>query len=356
MKKPRYSLIALILMTAVLPFFASNVFAVGSGVQAIPASRVAPFNAASAVPASWRYTRVANPGQATVESAAIEVRLGSASGTLLSTINKNLSRTQVFPNSVDIVNFSETISLPRDLVGRASKAGQPLYIVRNFTENGYVSTISANIKVSFGSSSSSSFDVQSVELTFDNGTTSCIAKPGDKRVAVATIASTGTGQLHGSWQIRKGGSFGSFSTLKTVNTVLVSGRATKIESPELPLDESERLDVRLVIDSPAISYSVPQLTCDVSGKGVHNRSEKDIGKQAKVIAPAKRGLINATTEISWEPVKGAKAYRVEIITEENGEPVAAQMVKAGTTKAKPSALTVDKLNSTDYYFVRVIAE
>lgn len=81
-----------------------------------------------------------------------------------------------------------------------------------------------------------------------------------------------------------------------------------------------------------------------------------VGTRADVTSPQDFMPVNNETRITWKPVEGAVAYRIELYATADGEPVAAQQVKGNTLDSTLSPLVLEKLNPKRRYMVRVYAE
>lgn len=349
----------IILLTALLfssVIFSPNANAVVSSVTASPASRNTAINQPAVVPITWRVTRTGAAGTTTVDSPTITVRWDNGNGPIVYTITKTVSQTQNVVNNVTFYMFSEAVTIPRDIVYAAAKGGHILDIQRTFTDQSDATQNTGEMFLNITGSSSADFAIQRIELAFNDGTTTCLSQPGKPHTAIATINASGTGVLHGSWQVRTGGGIGSFRTLRTVQAAVMNGRETLVQSPNLPeVNPGERLEVRLVVDSPTLGFPVPVITCGAPVKDSQFR-KIDPENVAKVISPNPNSILTAETAIEWEGIKGAKSYRIEILNKEDGEALTAQMAKPDKTSGKLSPLTLDKLDPKKRYTIRVVAE
>lgn len=337
----------------VLCMFSDSALAAFASGTASPASVTVPVNAPAVKSVTWTLNRTGGAGNVTVSSSQADIMLDGSS---IYTINKTLTKTISTNLNNTIFIFSETLTIPRSAVARALKSGGTLIVRRTFLEENTAFTRDVDVAVNLGSASSADFSVTRIDLAFSDGSNSCQAKSGRPLKAVAKIEASGSGLLRGEWQIRKGGNLGSFRTLRTVQTAISAGNNTAIESPELPLDDSDRFDVRLVVTSPTIGFTEPMIYCLVSGKASVLRERGDSGKEAEVISPPPHSALTDKTMVRWKPVDSAKSYRIEIVIDEKGEPVASQMAKKDSKQSALSPLTLEKLRTDERYSVRVIAQ
>lgn len=317
-----------------------------------PTSLNAPSNAPLTRSVVWQLNRNGAAGPTTVLSTQADILLN---GTSIYTINKTLTKSINITLNVTPFVFSEVVTIPRSVITRALATGGTLTLRRVFEEPSTASTRTIDTPIIIGSPSTADFSVTRITLAFSNGSYSCLSKPGAPLKAIAQIEATGSGLFRGEWQVRRGGSLGSFRTLRAVQVPVRVGTDNRIESPELPLEDSDRLDVRLVVRSPVIGFTEPLLTCQVSGQPALTLDSPQ-GKPVELLEPEPHSPLHDSTILRWKPVAGTKVYRIEILTEENGLPVAVQLAKGSQTTAKPSPLTLEKLEPDVRYIVKVTAQ
>lgn len=337
----------------ILSAYSHSAMAIFASGTASPSSVTVAANAPATKPVTWTLNRAGGAGNVTVSSQQADLLLN---GNSIYTINKTLTKTINTNLNNTIFVFSEVLTIPRSVIARVLNSGGTLVVRRTFLEESTAFTRDVDVAVNLGSASSADFNVTRIDLAFSDGTNSCQVKSGRPLKAIAKIEASGSGLLRGEWQIRKGGNLGAFRTLRTVQTAITSGNNTTIESPELPLDDSDRFDVRLVVTSPNIDFTEPMIYCLVSGKASVLRERGDFGKEAEVISPAPHSPLTDKTIVRWKPVDGAKSYRIEIVIDEKGEPVASQMAKKDSKQSTLSPLTLEKLRADERYSVRVIAQ
>lgn len=352
MKKIFIALVTIISLAGM----AGNANATIASVSVSPSSRNVGANVPAVISASWTANRAGGVGSVTVSSPSVIIRLGSVNGPILLTTSKSLSKTQTVVNNNTPYIFSEAITVPRNVVYTATKAGQPLVILRVFTDQSDAGVNTGVMQVNISGGASTDFNISQIVLLFDDGSSACVTKNGKKRTAIANIISGGTGILRGAWQVRTGGGLGSFRTLRTIQ-VPISGGGRVIQSPELPVvNAGERMEVRLAVESPVTNFVVPAITCGSTGGGSFLKHHEKTPELAKLISPAASSPLNSKTDIKWEAAEGAKSYRIEILANEDGEPVTAQLAKPTETSAKLSPLTLDKLGINNRYIIRVVVE
>ena len=342
-----------ILLTLLGLLLSPSAYAVLSSASATPATATVNITGATPVPVTWRVVRAGAPGSVTVTSSQINFLLN---GTVVASTNKALSKTMNAVNNAEFFIFSEVVIVPRNILTQAAQSGQALTIERDFEEVSVVGTQTATVTAALTGGIGGSLAVTQLDLVFDNGSTSCTGQTGEERTAIARIRTSGAGLLRGSWQVREGGALGSYRILRAIQTPVSGTGYTEIRSPRLPtITGTQRLDVRLVIDSPALNFGAPEISCSISGDDTPLQPAQT-GNLVKIIAPLGPSILNTDTLVKWEKKSGAKAYRIEILLNDHGKPVASQMAKSEQTTAKLSPLTREKLEHNKHYIVRVLSE
>ncbi len=329
--------------------FGSSAPAAILAASATPSTVTTNITAAAPVAITWRASRNGAPGTVTLASSQINFLINN---TVVASTAKSLSKTIDAVNNVDFAFFSEVVIIPRNVLTQAAQTGQSLTIERDFEEVNLAGTQTASVTVAPVGGLGGELAINQVDLIFDDGSTSCISSTGDEHTAIARIRSTGSGLLRGSWQVREGGAPGGYHTLRMIEAPVSASGLTILHSPNLPTTHSnQRLDVRLMIDSPAVSFIPPEITCNISGPDVPPHTGESL-----LLEPQGKTLLDAHTTLHWKADSKAKAYRIDILSDEQSTPLASQMVKGNQTSAHLSPLTLNKLVSTQYYIVHVYAE
>ncbi len=251
--------------------------------------------------------------------------------------------------------FTETITVPMDLIRQAARNGEELSFSRTFTDDGFVTTTLRTVRLPIASGLGGPLSISRLRLGFPGNQTLCNATAGEDVTVRAFVEAEGSGMLRGSWQRRQNVADGRFITLRTVQIPVTAGRNLELISPPIPAGSGGRFDVRFRIDSPAPSFAEPVVTCVVAGSEAQMVKQIPSGTLAEIISPRDFMPLDADTSIAWKPVAGAKAYLIEILADKDGAPVAAQEVGAGETVNTLSALTLEKLDPKRRYMVRVMA-
>lgn len=344
-------LICLLALTGLL--FASPAQAILTNASVTPPTTTA--NVATAVPAAlnWTVARAGAPGSVTVVSPQVDFALN---GVVVASVAKTLSKTMNAVNNVDFFMFSEVVTIPRSVLAQAAQTGQAVTVRRSFQEVNVAGTQTASANVALTGGLGGDLNITQIDLVFNDGTTSCSTQSGEERTAIARIRSNGNGLLRGSWQVREGGGLGSYRVLRVIQTPVGGNSYTELRSPRLPLsDGMQRVDVRLVITSPALAFFPPEISCGISNSAAVPGAASN-EKQATVIAPSNPVTLQADTVITWEKYPGAKTYRIDVLPRAGGKPVASQSAKGDATSARLSPLTLQKLNRKSHYVIRVVAE
>ncbi|HEY8553716.1 MAG TPA: hypothetical protein VIL43_04140 [Burkholderiales bacterium] len=136
--------------------------------------------------------------------------------------------------------------------------------------------------------------------------------------AFAEVTFTGTGLLQAQWEIAGPASTAGtpvFRVLSQVRQYLASGDTVTFRSPPLPTNAAGLHFVRLRITDPAPGFQPPEVRYFV----LESRAGRDLpGRALALGSPPPRALLVPDSVFSWEPIRGARAYQLEIY--DTGEP------------------------------------
>lgn len=273
------------------------------------------------------------------------VRITGLAGTLSQ--DKTLTIGQVTQYS-----FTESFTIPLAYAKQIIRADAGSVVIRRVFTDG-ATTVPHQIPVSTGNTGILS--VKRIELKFDNNSRTDVVKKGESLRAVADINFRSNGLLRGEWRlVQPSSSLGETRgrVLQVVRQQLVSsgeGR-TRIISPPLPTDLNGLHLLSFSVEDTDSNITVPILRYFVV-----NGSENGDVKVMDALTPKDGASIAADTVFSWEGVKGADAYQVEIFEKGANKTIAAQLVPASDLKLVPSALVLEDLISGTLYEWRVRA-
>jgi hypothetical protein len=321
---------------------------------------------------------VAN-GAITVSSTQAEFRAGCARA-VLRTVSTSFTDTRRANGLAANFSFSETVRIPPDLITAARAAGSDqLAYSRTFTDVGTqvpsVTSFCATFPIT--SAAAAGFAITRIALTFDNGAPVRIVGTKETLHAQAEIRFTGTGLLQATWEVAGPTSTAGepfFRPLATVRQYLAGGDRQTLSGPNLPVETSGLFLVRLRIADPAPDFEQPVIRYFVtSGKP----GERVPGQPVGLVAPPDRALLAADTQFIWEPVRGARAYQLQIYAKQRlpgdtlpdlggepsaplpalpqGPPVTGLLVPGAQSRASLSAATRGHLPPGRSFLWRVIA-
>jgi hypothetical protein len=266
------------------------------------------------------YTMSASPaitptGAVTVTSSQGEFHASCATRTVLRTVNTQLSATRNAVGGTATFTFSETVRIPADLVRASQTAGDDqLAYIRAFTDTGTLSMSTVLFCTTFPltSSSAAGFAITRVALTFDNGAPVRVVAAKETMHAQAEIRFNGTGLLQATWEVAGPASTAGepfFRPLSSVRQYLAGGDRQTLSSPNLPAETSGLFLVRLRITDPAPDFEQPVVRYFVSS----GRPGERVPRQpVALVGPPDRALLASDTQFIWEPIRGARAYQLEI--------------------------------------------
>jgi hypothetical protein len=257
---------------------------------------------------------VAN-GPITVSSTQGVFRNGCSGATVLRTVNTTLSATRNAVGVVATFAISETVQIPLDLIRAAKIAGfDQLAYVRAFTDVGTQIPSVAFFCATFPltSSSAAGFAVTRIALTFDDNSPVRVVRPRETMHARAEIRFNGTGLLQATWELAGPTSTAGepfYRPLATVRQYFAGGDKLTLASPDLPAEASGLYLVRLRIADPVPDFEQPVIRYFVSSGQPGGRvPPQPVG----LVGPPNRALLARDTQFAWEPIRGARAYQLEL--------------------------------------------
>lgn len=330
-------------------------WAVITGGSASPAAKTLSADRSATVRVIWNLRTIGGTS-ATVETDDGEFLINGVQQDVNPQLPTQTKNSGVAVNSFSFT-FTETVNIPLNLIQSAIAQGKPLVYSRAFSATSFMNdNVPLSVTFNFAGGIGGPLEISRLRLSFDNGASTCTAKAGEDVSVTAYIDTEGSGSLRGNWQVREHGTGSNFRTIRTAQIPIQGGRNIEIKSPPLPTDGSGRLDIRFDVTNPAISFNEPFVTCMISGTEAPMVAHHPVGTRADVTSPQDFMPVNNETRITWKPVEGAVAYRIELYATADGEPVAAQQVKGNTLDSTLSPLVLEKLNPKRRYMVRVYAE
>ncbi len=298
---------------------------------------------ASSVSFVWRVFNTNNAPQ-TVSSASGTFRDSINGNTILGTINSPLTATANnfcggFPSAclpvTVVVNFSETIVIPTDVVARALQMGLGSIVYqRSFTPTGTSST--AAITLNITSSSAANFNISGEILSFDNGSSVRILPRNNAIHAQAELGYNGTGLLQAVWEIAEPATTSGtpvFRPLTQVREYLTLGDTKTLKSPALPTGAVGLYLIRLRVIDPIVPFTMPVIRYFVAEGRVGKELPPD---PVGVTSPVPFALYAPDTLFAWETHKGTKAYQLEVYRTDRNPATELPDLGGGDRTPKPS--------------------
>lgn len=329
---------------------AKQASAVIASISTSPVSRTVTMGGSSTFTMTWRITRAAGGAPFTVQSRQGEFRRNGNTPVPWVT-TRSLSRT--FTQNTLTVNITETVTVPQAVMRKALEDNNGVFIYyREFTDDGFATTTAQDIDLQVTGGMAGPLDVAAVTLMFDDGTTFRTVAQDAAMTAKARVSIKGSGQFHAVWEIGDTAGGSSFyRPLQPVTKTLSGKSALLLESPALPTQNTGRYNVRLRVTEPDNIIDIPVLSYFVTAGD--NAGHGDIPAMATV-SPKPDASVGKDTPFEWQEVKGAAAYRLQIL--ENSAAlklVAAMMVKGHAATLSP--FVIGQLQSPAAYRWRVIA-
>ncbi len=232
--------------------------------------------------------------------------------------------------------------------------------------------------------------LERVALRFNDDSIVKLVRPKTVLSSVAEITYTGTGLLDAIWEVATpastlGGQSAErliYTPLRSVRQYLGVGGRIYLQSPPLPTETQGNYVLRLQIRQPAASqtrdarassYTQPILRYSVSQGGETAGPRKMM--QVKLREPADNVLLTGDTRFRWQPVRGARAYQLELYLppEKHGpaseldgdtydetsiakqQPASGVLVPGKKTSLSIGALSRQHLHHGETYLWRIVA-
>ena len=365
------------LLLAYMTLLSAPGWAVISG-TAQPASITIPLAQSTTMTVTWVVTSFPSPSPTfTISSPS---GLFSAPG-LAYPINIPISRVVTGPVGTSVTTLiTEVVSVPQELSILAIQAGvSSLSYTRTFNDGVSPGVIAANVQV--GGSGAAQFGISRMALEFDDGAIVRVVPLKSRLSATANVSYVGSGSLNGYWEVADPSSTSGspiFRELISVTQSFGGGDRVKVTSPVLPTEIPGLHMVRLRVSAPQPAFEPPVLYYYV---GEPKPGTPFAFMPMTVMNPPSQAYVDSATQFSWQPVKGARAYKIEIFSNPEvatnnlpdiggtlaaedpqlirralaSTPMAGMMVAGNQTRTTLSASTRAKLQHQRSYFWRIQA-
>jgi len=305
------------------------------------------------------------------------------SGQVLATVNTVVSRvvTAAVAGPAVTTIITEMVLVPQEVSVLATRAGVTQFVYRRTFSDGSVTTALIPANVMVGGSGVGRFNVSRMALTFDDGAVVRVVPVRSRLSGTAEVTFVGSGFLRGEWEVADPGSTSGtpfFRGLQAVSQAIGGAERMKVKSPELPTEISGLHMVRLRLTDPLPGFDPPVLYYYV---GEPKPGTPLAFMPMTVMNPPSQAYIDSATKFVWQPVKDARAYKIEIfaspeiassnlpdlggtpVVEDrqlvrraiSRPPVAGIMVTGTNTQTTLSASTRAKLQQRRSYFWRIQA-
>lgn len=227
------------------------------------------------------------------------------------TVGESFTIPPIVLNTAQRQNLT-TIYYYREFDNVAEGLTGPAFVQINFTQ-------APTPTPSLPTNTQSILTLERIALRFNDNSVVKLVKSDSLISAVAEIRYSGTGLLDAIWEVATPAStLGAQSTdrliytpLRSVRQYLGAGGRIYLQSPRLPSDAQGNYVVRLRVRQPAtLNFTQPILRYGVNESGDELPGDKR--PPITVSAPANNALLQADTLFRWQPVRGARAYQLEL--------------------------------------------
>jgi hypothetical protein len=284
-----------------------------NSVEPIPANSLVAIGQAHSLPLTWSVVELfvgAGPSAPfTITSTSGQFRVGA---TVLGTVNTVLTASVVVPNGVPTtVSIPESVMVPPDVTVKANRLGaQTISYVRVFNDG--TTPMQGSELILIGGSGAGLFGITREALAFDDGAAVRVVQKGDKLSARAEIDFTGVGSMSAVWEIAGPSSTAGqpqFRELQQVTRGLIGREPEIVKTPDLPTDTPGYYVLRLRIPQPPPGFDPPVLAYYV---GDASSGARGGFTEMAVTAPGDGALFSPDARFAWQPVAGAKVYKIEL--------------------------------------------
>jgi len=254
--------------------------------------------------------------------------------TLLGTVNTMVSGSGVNTGTPSTVRLTESLTVPANVVLRAHQLGATTIIFeRQFDDGSGPAFLDATILI--GGSSTAQFAITREVLSFDDGSAVRVVQAGDKLSASADLSFIGSGSMRAVWELAGPSSTPGkpqFRQLTRVTRGLLGRGPAVVKSPALATDTPGYYVVRLRITDPPPGFDTPQLSYYVGDA----QSARGGFTPMVLTDPGDGAIFNDDTRFSWQPLSGAKAYKVELFASPGTDPFHLPDIGEGSAGSDPA--------------------
>jgi len=347
-------------------------FAVDTASAAITGARATPRqvtlvgSGSNLVSVNWQVSTTA--GHVSGASSAFGAIIDPATGTQLQRINVPLDAVGAGPYSL-----RELVTLDAATVRTWVERGLTRVVLeRSFGDPATGSLTSANVVLLLRASrlqaareaAPAALSVIALQLEFDSGNNAEIVGTDETLRALLTVQYTGTGVLHGRWQIAEPESSEGvpmYRTLALVNTNLQTSQRSTLRSPALPSARPGKYLLRFCVTSVTDVELTGDAQCpdiDLIAIATYQVRQEDAVKIIGGVSPD-RQTVARTTPFRWNSVPEAALYQLQVFefAAPQTEPrfVTGMLLDARTSATPLSMLARSKLAPGHRYVWRVTA-
>ena len=297
--------------TVILPAWGTVSAPPSSSAQ--PAVTLIPLGQTTSMTITWFVTSFPTPAPTfTVFSSSAQFFIPGP-GQILGTVNSVISKVVTAPVGTSATAIiTETVLVPQEVSVLATRAGVSQFVYQRTFSDGSAGTavIAANVMV--GGSGAGRFNVSRIALSFDDGAVVRVVPVKSHLNSVAEVTFVGSGFLRGDWEVADPGSTAGtpiFRVLQPVSQGVGGSDRVKMNSPALPTEMPGLHMVRLHVTDPLPGFDPPVLYYYV---GEPKPGTPFAFRQMTVMNPPNNAYIDSATQFSWQPVKDARAYKIEI--------------------------------------------
>jgi hypothetical protein len=220
----------------------------------------------------------------------------------------------------------ENIQIPQLVLDAAQTAKlQSIYYIRSFSGNPCApqascpyTTNAAPVQINLAiSNPNATLNINRIALRFSDNTSVKVIAPETSLTALADISFNGSGLFDAMWEIAEPVStIGQpvFVPMRPVRQFLVAGGRVYLQTPPLPTQKQGLHILRLRVTQPTLNFATPVLQFSVNPQG--DISVAPAQPPVRINSPVDNALLAGDTRFDWQPVKGARAYQLDLFLPE----------------------------------------
>lgn len=345
------------------------------GISATPTATSHVINSGLTIPITWNVSTLGNANGTITSNSGSFSTSANTGNTFGSSVNTTLTTNSPPLGTSGTTPLQETLTIPASILTTAEQNNNhTIYYYRDFTVTAAGTTAPFFVAINLAQvNPQASLEINRLALRFSDNKAVKLVQKNSKVSVLADIKFEGTGLLDAVWEVADPTSTKGtpiYIPYLSVRQYLNIGGQFTLQSPTLPTGRNGIYKARLRIKTPTLSFTQPTITYTVKTDSKEHTTYAI--PPVKLYSPRENDFIKQETRFKWYPVKGAKAYQLELylpdvhkhpkddeIIDESllleKKPATGILVPAKKTSLSLGALSRDTLRHGQSYYWRIIA-